>query len=114
MQIGTSSRKTAAAVNVSIKGIEALLSVAVHISCKRMPSLLDGFEESVEQWADSRPSFQLQGSVAASPFVLTGQTCLHSLEVGQAVRPVPGPAAWSSRPAVVVHWIAPLEDHSVN
>ncbi len=101
-------------MNVPVKCVEALLSVAVHVVGQGVAGLLDRLEEGTEQRTGRGATLKDQRAVAAAPVVLPCQAGLHAPEVGKAVCIVPGLTARGSRPAVVVHRVPPLEDHPVD
>ena len=114
VQVGPGSREAPAVVDVSVKGVEALLPVTVHVTGKRVAGLLHRLEEGTEQGAGRGASFKDQRAVTTTPVVLPSQAGLHAPEVGQAVGVVPGLTSGGGCPAVVVHRVATLEYHPVD
>ena len=114
MQVRPGGRQAPPPIDVAIEGVEALLAVAVDVGGQRMSGLLHGLEEGLKQRAGGRTPLELERALPTPPVVLAGQAGLHPLEVGQAMGPVPRLTAGRSRPTVVVHRVAPLEDHPVD
>ena len=59
MKVGPGGRQTPTPVDVAVKGIEALLSVAVDVDGPRMAGLLHSLKEGPEQRAGGRSPLQL-------------------------------------------------------
>src|SRR5690606_1249002 len=90
VEVRAGGAEPTAAVQVAVEGREALLAVAVHVVGERVPGLLHGLEERLEQRPLRRPALQLERALpAAEVAVRVGQAALHLLEVRQAVRVVP-------------------------
>ncbi len=119
VQVGPGRGPAAAAVDVAVEPREALLPVAVDVVGQRVAGLLRGLEEGAEQRVRRRPALDPERPAAAAPVVgadsaVLEDQALHALEVGQAVEVVPGLHARVGGPALVVHRVAPLEDHPVD
>ena len=114
VQVGAGRAEPPAPVDVAVEGGEAFLAEAVDVLGELVPSLLDRFEERLEERAGGRAALEHQRAVAATELIRPGQAGLHPLEVGQAVRVVPAAHARVRGPALVVQRVAALEDHPVD
>ncbi len=114
VQVGPCRAQAPAPVQVAVEAGETLLLVPVHVVRQRVAGLLDGLEEGLEQRRRGRAPLHHQGSCGPAVVVPAFQAGLHALEVRQAVGVVPGLHAGVGRPALVVHRVAPLEDHPVD
>ncbi len=114
VQVGARGAQSTTAEHVLVERGEALLAVAVDIVAAAEPGLHARFQPGLEQRRRRRAPLQRQRPVAAAPVVRPGETGLHPLEVRQAVRVVPLGHARGRGPLLVVHRVAPLEDHPVD
>ena len=114
VQVGLRRAPASTAVDVPVEACEALLTSAVHVVGEREPGLLHRFEERAEQRVRRRATLQEERTVAAPVLVGPLPAGLHALEVGQAVGEVPGRHPRVGGPPLVVHRVAPLEDHAVD
>ena len=92
MQVRPRGGEPAPPLDVAVERGEPLLAVAVHVRGQLIAGLLDGLEEGTEQGARRRTALQDQRpGVPAELVVRRGrEAVLHPLEVGKAVRVVPG------------------------
>ncbi len=102
------------ATDVAIEAREAFLAITVHIVGSRQAGLLGGLEEGFDQRVVRQAALHLERAVPSAPLIGTGEAGLHLLEVGQAMGVVPGVHALVGGPPLVVHRVAPLEDHPVD
>ena len=114
VQVGPGRRQPATAVEVAVEPREALLPVAVDVVGQRVAGLLHRVEERAEQRVLGGTALEDQRAVATAPVVGAGEAGLHPLEVRQAVGVVPLLHPGLAGPALVVHRVAPLEDHPVD
>ena len=115
VQEGARHRQPPAAVDRALPGGEALRLRAVDVRGEREARLLRGLEERLEQRVGDRAALeQLRAVVAAHRAGLADVAGLQPLEVGEAVRVVPGRHALFGTPPVVVRRVAALEDHRVD
>ncbi len=116
MQVGPGGGQAPTPVHVAVERREALLPVAVHVVGERVARLLHRLEEGAEQRARGRTALQHEGPGVPAELVgaVCGEAAFHALEVGKAVRVVPGLHAGVRRPPLVVERVPPLEDHAVD
>ena len=116
VQVRPRGRQPPTVVHVAVEGREPLLAVAVHVVRERIAGLLNRREERVEQRALRRAALEYERAVVPAEGIVDsrGETVLHALEVGQAVRVVPGLHARVRGPALVVQRVPALEDHPVD
>ena len=116
LEVRLRGRQPPAVVDVAIERRETLLAVAVDVVGQVVARLLAGREEGLEQRVRGRTTFQDQRPVMAAPRIVGrgGQAVLHLLEVRQAMGVVPCLHPGIGRPALVVEWVATLEDLAVD
>jgi len=116
MQVRAGRREATTIVDVSVERGEPLLAVAVHVIGEGVAGLLHGLEERAEQRIGRRTALERERP-AMSAVGVAGvgcETVLHPLEVGQAMRVVPGFHPRVGAPPLVVERVPPLEDHAVD
>jgi hypothetical protein len=103
-------------VDRPVEGREALLAVAVHVFGELVTGFDAGREERLEQRIGRRTAFEDQRAAMAAPGIVRSgrEACLHLPEVREAVGVVPRRHARIRRPALVVQWVAALEDLPVD
>ena len=101
-------------MDVSIKGREAFLTIAIHVRGERVASLLHRLEERAEEGIGRGATLENQRAGGAAILISPGQAVLHLLEVRQTVTIVPLAHPGIAGPTFVVEWVAPLEDHAVD
>ncbi len=97
-------REALALVDVSVEGREAFLAVAVDVVGQGVADFLGCLEEGLEERVGGRATFQDERAVVAAQFVIRVrcQRVFHLVEVGQAVREIPGIHAGVGAPALVI------------
>ena len=103
-------------MDVPIERREPFLPVAVDVLGQLVARLLDGLKEGGEQRARGRPALEDERTLVAAVRIVgrRSEARLHSLEIRQAVRVVPGLHAGIRRPSFVVERVAALEDLAVD
>ena len=116
VEVGPRRRQPPAVPDVAVEGGEALLPVAVDVIGAGVAGLLAGAEERLEERVRGRTALEREGAVVPTERVagIGREAVLHPVEVGQAVRVVPGLHARVGRPALVVQRVPALEDHPVD
>ena len=122
VQVGTGSRQAPGAVHVLVESSKALLLEAIDVVGPAVAGFLTGLQPGVEQWCRRRAAFHRERAVVTPQFgTLVGvevgagaEAGLHALEVREAVLVAPRLHAGDAAPLVVIHRVAPLENHAVD